>query len=239
MGSKKNVDMSSTTDTVKIVEAEATAPEQQEEAKKPAAPKVSRSQKYRSVRSKIDKTKEYSAKEAVELVKKLSYSNFTGTITADAVVKETGIVGSLSLPHSTGKQLKVVIVDDKVLGQLEAGNIDFDALVSSPEFMPKLAKYARTLGPKGLMPNPKIGTLTPNPEAKKKELESGKISLRTDKKQPLLHVSIGKTDQETAELVENLEALIRELGTKLQKLAISATMSPGIRVDISGYKKKA
>ena len=114
---------------------------------------------------------------------------------------------------------------------IEAGKIDFDVLVASPEFMPKLAKFARVLGPKGLMPNPKNGTLTPKPEIKKKELEAGKFNLKTEKKAPLMHLSIGKMDMSSKELTENLEALLKALNGKLLKVSIAASMSPSVKVN--------
>ena len=206
--------------------------EEVKEAPKAKAKKV-RGKKYQAVRAKLDKTKLYSPTEAIELVKKLSYSKFVGSIEAHLVVKEENLAVNLALPHSTGKSVKVAIVDKKVLADIEAGNIDFDVLVAHPEFMPKLAKHARILGPKGLMPNPKNGTLTPNPELKKKELEAGKFVLKTEKKAPLMHLSIGKTDMETKDLVENINALMTTLRNKIVKLSIAASMSPGVKVNVS------
>jgi large subunit ribosomal protein L1 len=120
-----------------------------------------------------------------------------------------------------------------MLAQIEAGTIDFDILITEPHFMPKLAKHARVLGPKGLMPNPKNGTITPNPEIKKKELESGKMTIRTEKKAPLMHVTLGKTSMETKDLVENLNALIAALGPKAVKLTLAASMSPSVKVALA------
>ena len=205
--------------------------EEVKEAPKAKAKKV-RGKKYQAVRAKLDKTKLYPPTEAVELVKKLSYSKFVGSIEAHLVVREEGLAVNLALPHSTGKSVKVAIVDKKLLTDIEAGNIDFDVLVAHPEFMPKLAKHARILGPKGLMPNPKNGTLTPNPELKKKELEAGKFVLKTEKKAPLMHLIIGKTDMETKDLVENIKALMTTLKGKILKLSIAASMSPGIKVNV-------
>lgn len=239
MGSKKNVDMSENTDQVKIVEAQDTAPEvveqtaddnQPKKTEKAKANKQGRSKKYQAVRSQVDKTKNYDPFSAIELVKKLSYSKFAGSIEAHLIVREVGITATFAFPHSTGKSIKVAIADDKVLAELEAGNINFDVLVSSPKFMPQLTKYARVLGPKGLMPNPKSGTLTPNPELKKKELEAGTQTIKTEKKAPLMHLIIGTTKMETKDLVENIETLIKPLKGRILKFTISATMSPGIKV---------
>lgn len=267
MGAKKNVDMSSTTDTVKIVKDQ-TAESAENEHKStdvvddvPAAnraattnevgtnagadvelgPKVktkptsqrSRSKKYKAQRSRLDKTKKYSVSEAVALVKDLSYSKFDGTVSVALVVREVGQVCSVSLPHSTGKSIRAVIVDEKVLAQIEAGDVEgIDVLIAEPQYMPKLAKFGKVLGPKGLMPNPKSGTLTPNPSAKKKELEAGTLTLKTNKKEPVLHVPVGKVSMEASKLADNVEALKNAVGTKLVKMTLSATMSPGVRVEI-------
>lgn len=241
MGSKKNVDMSAQESEVKIVETQTEASEvvsadaentvAATEAKKPKK-EHQRSQKYQIVRSQVDKTKTYDPFAAVELVKKLSFSKFPGTITADIVTKEVGSSFTLTFPHSTGKVLRVAIVSDEVIAQIEAGNIDFDVLVTSPQYMPKLAKLARTLGPRGLMPNPKNGTISDKPELKKKELEGGQTTIKTEKKAPLIHVSIGKTDMETKDLVENLNALIATIQGKALKMNLTATMSPSIKVSI-------
>lgn len=235
MGSKKNVDKTSTEEKIKIVEAApapvAEADQAEEKAAAPKKAKRLRGKKYQAVRAKVDKSKSYNPAEAVELVKKLSYSKFVGSLEAHLVVKEVGQNVDLALPHSTGKSVKVAIVDAALLSDIEAGKIDFDVLVASPEFMPKLAKFARVLGPKGLMPNPKNGTLTPKPEIKKKELEAGKFNLKTEKKAPLMHLSIGKMDMSSKELTENLEALLKVLNGKLLKVSIAASMSPSVKVN--------
>ena len=238
MGSKKNVDMTTTETEVKVVAnpEENSTPDASEEKseekveKKVVKAKKIRGKKYQAVRAKLDKSKLYPVKEAVELVKKLSYSRFVGSVEAHIVVREVGDSINLALPHSTGKSVKVTIVDAEVLSNIEAGKLDFDILVAHPEFMPKLAKFAKVLGPKGLMPNPKNGTLTPNPELKKKELEAGKFNLKTEKKAPLMHLIIGKTDMSSADLVANIETLVKALKGKILKLVISPSMGPGIKV---------
>lgn len=238
MGSKKNVDMTATETEVKVVAnpEENSTPDASEEKseekveKKVVKAKKIRGKKYQAVRAKLDKSKLYPVKEAVELVKKLSYSRFVGSVEAHIVVREVGDSINLALPHSTGKSVKVTIVDAEVLSNIEAGKLDFDILVAHPEFMPKLAKFAKVLGPKGLMPNPKNGTLTPNPELKKKELEAGKFNLKTEKKAPLMHLIIGKTDMSSADLVANIETLVKALKGKILKLVISPSMGPGIKV---------
>ncbi len=235
MGSKKNVDMTATSDTVKVVKTVEPTPEETpvEETAPKAVKTKGRGKKYQAVRSKIDKTKEYDAFSAVELIKKLSYSKFDGTITAHLILKETGASASITFPHSTGKSINVAIASDEVLKQVEAGQLDFDVLVASPAFMPKLTKFARVLGPKGLMPNPKTGTLTSNPEEKKKQLEAGEITVRTEKKAPLIHITVGKVSHPTKDLVENIQELMKAFKGKVIKLSIAATMSPAVRVMIN------
>jgi large subunit ribosomal protein L1 len=255
MGGKRKTNDMSSTDEIKIVPpVDAVGPlssvaEQTGEgassdgvttdpAEKKAVTKKShaRSAKYRATRAQIDKTKKYDAFAAIELVKKLSYTKFVGTITAHAVVKEVGMTASLTLPHSSGKTVRVTIVTDDVLKDIQDGKLDFDVLVAAPQFMPKLARFAPVLGPKGLMPNPKNGTLTPNPEGAKKKLEAGTATIKTEKKAPLMHLQIGKTSMDTKQLVENLEAIMKSLSTQLVSLAIAASMSPGIKVAIVSEK---
>ena len=137
------------------------------------------------------------------------------------------------MPHSTGKSIKVAIVSDALLEKIAAGEIDFDALVTTPQFMPKLAKHARVLGPKGLMPNPKNGTVTAKPKEKKAELEKGSFDLKTQKKEPAIHVNIGKVSMDDKKLVENISYLLEKLNEKIVQASISATMSPSVKLEIA------
>ena len=229
MGAKRNVDMSATETKVKVVKAKKT----KQATQKTQKPRTkTRSKKYQEKRALVDRTKEYPLEEAIELVKKTSYTKFDGTITASMVFKEVGEQARLTLPYSTGKTVKVAIADDQVIENIAAGKIDFDVLISTPEFVPKLAKYARVLGPKGLMPNPKNGTITTNPKKRAKELAAGEVVVKTDRKQPVAHVSVGKVSQATKEIKANLETLIKALSGKLKKLTLSATMSPGVKVKL-------
>ena len=236
MAKRQNVDMSANNDVVKIVASEEGSEVTQTDAAQPAAaPKKvrqGRSQRYQAARSKVDRTKFYDPSTAVELVKELSYSKFPGTVSVDVLTKDIMSV-DLTLPHATGKSIRVAIVDDAVLEALQAGKIEFDVLVTARQFVPKLAKFAKVLGPRGLMPNPKNGTITENPEGKKAELESGKMTFKTEKKQPVMHITLGKTSMKTAELAENLEAVLTALTGKVVRAAVSATMSPGVKVKIS------
>ena len=206
-----------------------------------AAPKKAkkerhRSSRYTAVRAQVDRTKKYDPFAGIELLKKLSYTKFPGTVTAHVVVREEGLSVPLTLPHSTGKAVRVAIVDDAVLKEIESGALNFDILIAAPEYMPKLARFAPTLGPKGLMPNPKNGTLTKDTAGAKKKLEGGTVTIRTEKKAPLMHIRIGTTTMETKALVENVETLVRALNMKALSLVLAATMSPGVKIDIASIQ---
>jgi len=236
MGTKRNVVVSGV-DDIKIVASQAeTSAENAQEATdattKPTTKVSTRSKKYQAVRSQVDKTKLYEPTAAIELVKKMAYAKFGGSLEAHGVTREIGEVGKITFPHATGKTVRAAIVDDELLAKIEAGTIDFDVLIAAPQFMPKLAKLAKILGPKGLMPNPKNGTLTPKPEIKKKELEAGSIVIKTEKKAPLIHLTLGKISLDTKDLVENLETLLKIGKGKILKMTICASMSPSVKVKV-------
>jgi len=190
--------------------------------------------KYKQAKKKIEPDKKYTVKEAVKLVKGVSISSFTGNLEAHLVVKKTGRLGEVDLPYFEGKEKKIAIASDAVIKKIEKGNIDFDVLLASPKWMSKLAKYGKTLGPQGLMPNPKDGTLTEDPEKLKKKMEKKEtIKLETERKQPVMHLVLGKLDQPQKELVANVEKLISHLGPKrIKKLVLAPTMGPGVKVNI-------
>jgi len=239
MGTTRNVDMSSQEVKVKKVTApagttEETPVEDEKAAKTPAKPRKIhvRSQKYTAIKSKVDRNRKYDALSAVELIKQLSYAKFGGTVTADVEVISTDVTAEVTLPHLTGKQQKVVIADDTILKQIEAGQLDFDVLVSSPQFMPKLAKYARILGPKGLMPNPKLGTITDNPEEVKQKLENSTKEIKADAR-GIIHSSIGKVSWDDKKIIDNAEAILGKINkVKIEKAVLSSTMGVGMRVKI-------
>lgn len=215
-------------DPSKDVTAEGEIPTEKK-AKKVAR---TRGKKYQAKRSLVDKTKEYAVAEAVELLKKMSFSKFVGTVEAHLEVKEAGINATLTYPHSTGKSVRAAIVSDEVLAEIEKGIINFDVLIARPEDMKNIAKFARVLGPKGLMPNPKNGTVTPTPDKRKKELEAGAVTLKTEKKAPLIHTVIGKLSMSEKELADNVQALLNAFENKSVKLYICASMSPSVRVAV-------
>ncbi len=195
-------------------------------------PKV-RGKKYVGARGLVDKTKIYSLKDGIELLKKIKFTKFDESLEVHFVLREIVPSVDVQYPHATGKTLRVSILNDEVMAELEKGLINFDVLLATPAQMGKITKFARTLGPKGLMPNPKNGTLIADPAKRKNELEAGKISLRGEKKAPLLHATVGKISLGTKDLSENVEALVKALGMgKVLKATICSSMSPGIKVAV-------
>lgn len=192
-----------------------------------------RGKKYQKVVKMADKNKAYSLTEAVKLVREMKTAKFDETVELHFNVDETGLKGEVTLPHSTGRAVKVAVVDDKLLEKLEAGKIDFDILVTHPSFMPKLAKFAKVLGPKGLMPNPKAGTISPKPEELVKKFSGGTMRWKTEPKFPLVHQMIGKASMEDKNLVENAQAFVEAVGTKhILKAFMKSTMSPSLKLDL-------
>jgi large subunit ribosomal protein L1 len=186
-----------------------------------------------AAKSKVDRTKLYSIEEAVKLVKATNITKFDSTVTLHINLnpKEKLTRAEVTFPHMAGSAKRVAIVSDALLADIESGKIEFDILITSPAFMPKLAKYARVLGPKGLMPNPKNGTVAADPEAKAKEFAAGKTVIKAEPKFPLMHVTVGKVSQPEAELVANIQAALDAVKAKnMVKATLASTMSPGIKV---------
>ncbi len=236
----KTVDMSVKMEDLSVKETEAieetVAAEEGEPVVKSAKRIHIRSRKYHAAKSRVDRTKSYPIAQAVELVIKTSYSKFPGSVVADLIVKDEKVSAEVTFPYSTGKVARVAIASDELIAKIEAGTIEFDVLVTHPSFMPKLARLAKVLGPKGLMPNPKNGTVSPDPEKRAKELAGGKTTVKTERKAPLMHVIIGKTNQEAKEISTNVETLVKAVGSgRITKLTLSATMSPGVKVDLSKF----
>lgn len=188
---------------------------------------------YLAALKKIDRNKAYPLKEALKLLKSVSISKFNGSVDVHLTVRKAGLKGEIEFPHSAGKKLLIRVADEQLLKDLVKGKIDFNLLVASPQIMPKLMKYAKTLGPKGLMPNPKNGTLTDKPEEAVRRLAS-KTQFKTEAKAPLIHLKIGKIDQKETELADNFKALILAVERKnIQKAVIAPTMGPGIKINLA------
>ncbi len=199
-----------------------------------------RGKRYIEKASLVDKTKFYPLGEAVDLVKKTSVTRFDGTVELHINLNPASLGekkeyrGSVNLPHGTGKQVRVVIADDKVLAEVEKGTINFDILVAHPSMMPKLAKVARILGPRGLMPNPKTGTVTTDAEKRAKELSTGQVNFKTEPNNPIIHMAIGKVSFEEKQLTDNVNAMLDAVGrNKIAKVTLSSTMGPGIKVAVA------
>lgn len=189
-----------------------------------------------AAKSKVDPQAVYKIEEAVKLVKATNITKFDATVTLhlNLVAKDAPTRVELTFPHMAGTAKKVAIVTDELLAEIEKGKIDFDILVTSPAFMPKLAKYAKVLGPKGLMPSPKAGTVTPDPEKKAKEFAAGKTVVKAEAKFPLMHVTVGKVSQNEGELVANIKALVEAVKIKnITKSTLASTMSPGIKLQLN------
>ena len=205
-------------------------------AKKKKAKIKVRSKRYVEVMKLVDKEKLYPLTDAISLVKQTTLTKFDGTVELHVSLNPLTLGDkkdyrtAVSLPHGTGKEVRVAIADDKVLAEIEAGKINFDILVAHPTMMAKLAKVARVLGPRGLMPNPKTGTVSPDPEKRAKELSSGQVNLKTEPGNPLIHMPIGKVSFEDKKISENVNAVLKALGTKVAKVTLSATMGPGVKV---------
>lgn len=195
--------------------------------------------KYQEAAKLVDKTKTYALPEALKLAKLTSFTKFDGTVEVHVNLNpltlgdKKDIRGSVTLPHGTGKQVRVAVADDKILDEVAAGKINFDILVAHPSMMPKLAKVARILGPKGLMPNPKTGTVTTDIEKRVKELSNGQVNFKTEPENPLIHMAVGKVSFDEKQLKENIEAVITAIGkNKIAKVTVTTTMGPGIKISL-------
>lgn len=194
--------------------------------------KLRHGKKYRQVSQKVDRAKKYKIAEALVLVKELSLTKFDASVDAHIHVSDQNVRGIINLPHGTGKKIKVAIVSDELIEEIKKGKIDFDTLVSSPKFMPQLAKVAKILGPKGLMPTPKSGTISDDPEKTKKELETGKMEFRADK-DFVVHTSIGRVSWPAEKLEDNLKVLVQALvSAKIKSVYIAPTMGPSLKLEV-------
>lgn len=196
---------------------------------------IGRSAHYLAMKKKVRAESMPFAK-AVETI--VSLSRRPGTLEAHINVTETGLRGEVKLPFSTGKTIKIEIFSDKTITALNDNQMDFDILLASPTDMPKLARFAKILGPKGLMPNPKNGTVIADPEKRAKELSAGSsLSYKTEPKAPIIHLGLGKTSQKVEELIANLTVTLKEIGVnKLVSVFLTATQTPSVKLDLSEIK---
>jgi large subunit ribosomal protein L1 len=222
--------------------------------------------KTKKVFPAYDNQKIYTLAEALKLIGEMPKVKFDETLDValklgvDPKYNDQMVRGVVALPHGTGKTIRVAVAAKKpsdiadakaagadiageadLIAAIEAGTINFDKLVATPDMMPALGKVARILGPKGLMPNPKLGTVTPNVAQAVKALKGGQIEFKVEKA-GILHAGIGKRSFGDKKLAENLAALIAAVkaakptgakGNYMLKLTISGTMTPGVKVDLS------
>jgi large subunit ribosomal protein L1 len=217
----------------------------------------------------VDKTKSYVLTEAVGLLKKAAPAKFNETVElhirlgVDPKKADQQVRGTVSLPHGTGKTLKVAVLakgekikeaeaagadffgDNDLIDKIAGGFLDFDVLVATPDIMRETGKLGKVLGPKGLMPNPKAGTVTPNVGQAVKEIKAGKIEYRVDD-QGICHAGVGKIKFDETQIVENAKSLIKTLvsvkpasskGTYLISAHLTSSMGPGIKLDTTEFTK--
>lgn len=227
-------------------------------------PRIERRGKaYRKVAELVEKEKVYGLSEALELAAKTSPSKFDASVElhirlgVDPRQADQNIRATVSLPHGSGKTIRVAVFapeadaaaakkagadiagDEEFLKQLDKEELNFDTLITAPAYMPKLGKYARLLGPRGLMPNPKSGTVSTDVVKAVAEAKAGKVEYRVDK-QAIVHVSVGKVSFGAAKLEDNTKAFIESLksqkpgslkGVYVKSASLSTTMGPGIKVE--------
>ena len=222
-----------------------------------------RGKKYQEAAKLVEKGRVYSLKEAIELAVKTSPVKFDASVEVHARLgvdprqADQNIRTTLVLPNGNGKTVRVAVFapadvckaakaagadiaeDEEFLKALDKGEINFDILISTPAYMPKLGKYARVLGPKGLMPNPKAGTVTMDVEKAVREAKAGKVEYRVDK-QSIVHIGVGKVSFGVDKLVENAEAFFESLkaqkpaslkGSYVKSVYITTTMGPSIQIE--------
>ena len=226
------------------------------------------SRKYVEAAKKVDKNQSYSALEAAKLAKETSITNFDGTVdfaiklNVDPKKADQQLRGSLVLPNGTGKTKRILVIakgaaadkakeagadyvgDKDMIEKIQNENwFDFDVIVATPDMMPELGKIGKVLGPKGLMPNPKTNTVTPDPAKAIEDINKGMIEFRTDS-YGNIHGILGKVSFDAEKLAENLEYAVRTIarmkpasvkGKFISSISISATMGPGIKVDQNSF----
>ncbi len=225
-----------------------------------------RGKKYREAAAKIDRQRLYSPEEAIRLVKETSYANFDATVEAhirlgvDPRHADQMVRGTVVLPHGLGKEVKVLVFaqgegarlareagadyvadDDSWIKKIQDGWLDFDVAIATPDMMSKVGRLGRILGPRGLMPNPKAGTVVQPEDIPRvvKEAKAGRVEFRVDKTANL-HVPIGKVSFDDQKLLENFAVLLDAVkkarpaaakGTYIKRITLAPTMGPGVKVD--------
>ena len=223
------------------------------------------SKRVKAFREKVEATKVYSISEAVSILKEVSSVKFAESVDVavnlgiDARKSDQNVRGATVLPNGTGKTVRVAVFTqganadaakeagadvvgmDELAAQMKGGDLDFGVVIASPDAMRVVGQLGQVLGPRGLMPNPKVGTVTPDVATAVKNAKAGQVRYRNDKN-GIIHASIGKVAFDEKALSENLAALVADLkkakpanakGTYLKKATLSTTMGPGITIDLS------
>lgn len=224
-----------------------------------------RSKRFKEVKAKVDPKKIYTKEEAVELIKQTATTKFDGSVEVhlhlgiDPSQSDQQVRGTVSLPHGSGKTRRVaafvgtnkekeakeagadIVGGEELIEEIaQKGKIDFDIAVATPDMMPKLAKVARILGPKGLMPNPKTDTVGPNVKQMVEDMRGGKVSFKNDDTSNV-HQIIGKASFEAPKLLENLNAFIEAVqrlkpssskGIYIKKAVLASSMGPGVQFQV-------
>jgi large subunit ribosomal protein L1 len=224
--------------------------------------------KLEAVKEKLDLQKEYTLEEAINILKENSFTKFNETVVMainlgiDPRKSDQVVRNSVVLPHGTGKEVRVLVFAkgekekeareagadyvgaEDLIERIQKGWLEFDRTIATPDMMGQVGKLGKILGPRGLMPNPKLGTVTFDIAKAVKEAKAGKIEYRNDKG-GVVHVPIGKLFFETEKLVENAIAVLKSIvkakpptskGKYIKKVALSSTMGPGLKIDISKLK---
>ncbi len=206
-------------------------PKKQKKEKFAKAAQKVESKRHKENLTTISNTQKYDLDQALAALKKFKTSKFDETVELHINTKEKGISGQITLPHGTGKTRVIKIADDAIIAEVAKGKIDFDVLVAAPSMMPNLARVAKVLGPRGLMPNPKNGTISDNPEEAVKKLAGGQMTYKTESDAPIIHAVVGKVSFDDAKLKENITAFLTTVGTNnISSVTLKSTMSPGIRL---------
>ena len=219
--------------------------------------------RYQEIAKKVDKMKLYTPEEALELVFDTKSAKFVETVElavklgVDPRHADQQVRGTVVLPHGTGKTIKILVItsgdkieealkagadyagDEEYINKIQGGWLDFDLVIATPDMMPKLGKLGKLLGTKGLMPNPKSGTVTTDVAKTVDEFKKGKLAFKVDKLGSI-HVPIGKVDFDKVKIQENFKTVVDQIiklkpdaskGQYLRTVAISLTMGPGIKID--------
>lgn len=222
--------------------------------------------RLKSALANVDRNKSYSVAEAAKIVKANATAKFDETIDiamnlgVDARHADQMVRGVVSLPHGTGKTVRVavfakdkkadearaagadVVGDADLVEKIQGGFMDFDRVIATPDMMGLVGKLGKVLGPRNLMPNPKVGTVTPNVAQAVKDAKGGSVEFRISKVGNLIHAGVGKASFSDAQIAENVKAFVDAVqkakpagakGTYIKKVAISSTMGPGVKIDMT------